>query len=292
MTTSGLATPPRAARPRVPEPEVPRPPRRPEHSRTSFEHVLAWSIALSILAHILVLLLSPLFVRVDVPPGATAAPAAPTTDSFGMEIIVAIESENAPEVPPVEEEPIERVIQTPPRFDAERPPTTPAAGDTPPPATPAPGDQTRRSAQDALRPGYRDPRLYVVPDQYPELRRTEHEVYMEHLEARIDALNDSMNVASARDRTTSDWTVTDRDGNKWGLDGDGLHLGGVTVPRAILPLPGPTGDNARLAEERERQRQRDEIQRQEEDRRRRETQDERIDATRGANDAARRNGGS
>lgn len=283
MTTPGLATPPKAARPRVTRPssrpppppplEVPNPPRR------SFERVLGWSLAISVLAHLLLLLLSPIFIRVDVPPGAAAVSDAEAPDAFGMEMIVAIPSANAPEDPVVEqrEDPVVPRFVPPERAT----PAPPGAGPSP---APTGGDQPERSATDALRPGYRDARLYVAPRDYPDLELTEHERYMRHLEARIEALNDSMAIAANRERRTSDWTVTDRNGNKWGLDGDGLHLGGVSVPRELIPNPRSTGDNATIQAGRERDRQREEIQRQEQDRQRRETQDERIQSTRDAAD--------
>ena len=276
MTTSGLATPVRAARPRVPKPESRPPPRRPPHARAPYERVLGRSIAISILVHLLLLLLSPLVIEIGIPPGA-AVVTEDTPEPFGLEMIVAIPSADAPEIPLAEAPRPEPVVPPRPRVDQPAA-TVPSDVDVPP--SPVPGDQTTRSARDALRPGFRDPRLYVTPKQFPELEKTEHERYMEHLQARIDAVNDSMMIASNRERRTSDWTVTDGAGNRWGLSPDGLHLGGLTIPRELLPLPGATGDNASIQAEREQQRQRDEIRRQEEDRQRRETQDDRIDATR------------
>ncbi len=68
------------------------------------------------------------------------------------------------------------VAETPvpePRIPA-RPQTTPPAAAAPDPSadlpSPVPGDQTTRSARDALRPGYRDPRLYVAPCEFPRSR--------------------------------------------------------------------------------------------------------------------------
>jgi hypothetical protein len=115
-----------------------------------------------------------------------------------------------------------------------------------------------------------------MPSPYEMETRTDHEEYLERFQARIDAVNDSLGLAAARNRTTSDWTVTDDEGRRWGLSPDGLHLGDVTIPRALLPLPGATGDNASREAAREEERQRQEIIRQEAERQRRETQDERI----------------
>jgi hypothetical protein len=110
--------------------------------------------------------------------------------------------------------------------------------------------------------------------------RTDYERYQDHLQARIDAINDSLAVAAARESLTSDWLITDGSGKQWGLSPDGLHLGGVTIPRQLLPLPRATGDNQSLEAGRERDRQRDEIRRQEEERERRQIQEERQEAIR------------
>jgi hypothetical protein len=253
--------------------------------------VLGWSLLGSIALHFLILLLSPAFVTIGVPEGDVAS-LSPEARPFGMQAIVAIPSENAPDDPPpttVDE----RVLPT---FQAPAPdrPAATRPGDTAAPSAPPADPGQRQSSGDALRPGLRDSRLYVNPrNRFPELERTEHERYMEHLQARIDAVNDSMNVAAARERRTADWTVTDGSGNTWGVSSQGLHLGGITVPRELLPLPAPTGDNQSLEAERERQRQRDEIQRQGEASDRRSTQNERRDAVRErANDRRAGSGGS
>lgn len=142
-----------------------------------------------------------------------------------------------------------------------------------------------------LRPGYRDPRLYVEPPLLPDLEKTPQQQYAEHLSARIAAVRDSMAAEDARNRTTSDWVRTDGSGNRWGLSSEGLHLGGITIPRSLIPSPRSTGDNASQQDARDRQRQRDEIQRQEQDRARRTIQEERTRSMREA-DAAQRSGGN
>jgi hypothetical protein len=200
---------------------------------------------------------------------------------FGMEMVVPVPSENAPELEAVAEPREVPTLFTPP--SPRSVPAGQAAGASPAPATEAPS-----STRGAFPRGFRDSRLYVTPSPLPPPdTRTEHERYMDHLQARIDAVNDSMAVAANRERRTADWTVTDASGNRWGLSPDGLHLGGVTVPRAMLPMPAPTGDNRALEGERERQRQRDEIRAQEEARERRRIQEERREATRREQDERR-----
>src|SRR5690606_24422603 len=96
----------------------------------------------------------------------------------------------------------------------------------------------------------------------------------------IDAFNNSLGIAAARNRTPTDWTTTDAIGHRWGLSPERRHLGPSTVPSMLLPKPTPTGDNATRKSAAGRERQRQEIRRQEEERERRATQQERIDATR------------
>jgi hypothetical protein len=294
MTTTGLASPPRAAPPRVhkPAPRPPEAPRKLERSPPAFGKILGWSLGASLLVHLLFLLLSPLFIGFHLPAGGAISASPDSPQAFGLEMVIPIPSENAPENPPVEEREEEPPPVTRPVTPQFRAPVTPSGGgaQTPPSETqPPPGSGA--SVSEALRPGYRDSRLYVEPDRFPELRKTQHERYMEHLQARIDAVNDSMGVAAARERRTSDWVYTDDEGRSWGLSPDGLHLGGITVPRALLPLPGATGDNQSLEAERERLRQREEIQNQEARRERDETTQERLDAMREDQDSRRDNGG-
>jgi hypothetical protein len=286
MLTSGRTRPYRTHAPpgRMPEPP-PRPPRavRPSRPQVSYERVFGIGILASALFHLLLFVLFPDLVRIGVMPGGAAAPEERVLARNEIQLLNPVASESAPEVPVEEAAP-----PTPDRPVPARPPPAaprpgpPAAAPTETPAAAGPG-----SARDALRPGFRDSRLYVAPQEIVPDRRTDHERYMEHLQARVDALNDSIQSGLP----VTDWTVTDRDGKRWGLSPEGLHLGGVTVPRALLPLPAATGDNAQLERAREQQRQRDEIQRQEAERERRETREERIRATRERQEAERRRRG-
>jgi hypothetical protein len=292
MTTSGLASPPRAAPPRVhsPAPTPPAPPRRPERSPPAFGRILGWSLGLSAFLHLLLLLVPEVTIRIDPAPGPLAPSASAAADGFGLEMVVPIPSASAPERPPVEEreeEPLVRPTQLP---QVRVPSAGPPGGQAPPPETPQAARGDGGTVRDALGSGFSDSRLYIEPDEFPELRKTQHEQYMEHLQARIDAVNDSLGLAAARERRTSDWTYTDASGRKWGLSPDGLHLGDLTIDRKFLPLPAATGDNQSLEAERERLRMREEIQNQEAQRERDETSAERRESMREDADARRQNG--
>ncbi|MQA90920.1 MAG: hypothetical protein GEU90_11870 [Gemmatimonas sp.] len=249
--------------------------------------MLGWSLGASVLIHLLLLLISPFVIRFDVPAGSVVPAVSESQQAFGLEMVIPIPSENAPENPPVEQtEEAPPVTRTPPPQTQVPPTPSAGGGQAPPPETPPSG---RGSVSDVLTPGYRDARLYIEPDRFPELRKTQHERYMEHLQARLDAVNDSMGVAAARNRRTSDWVYTDESGKRWGLSPEGLHLGDVTIPRALIPLPAATGDNQSLEEERERLRMREEIQNQEAQRDRDDTSEERIEAIRENQDQSRQN---
>lgn len=145
------------------------------------------------------------------------------------------------------------------------------------------------SVGDRLRPGYRDARLYV--DQKIEAlkevdTRSDIQKYRERLQAAIDASNDSAWAQGSHPNT--DWTKTDRNGRKWGVDEKGVYLGGIRIPKALVPTPRATGTNKELEAERQRQKQHDEIQRQEEAAARKKTQDEAIRETRARKEAERR----
>ena len=101
------------------------------------------------------------------------------------------------------------------------------------------------SAADLLRPRVGDPRLWTVPGAGPPL--TAHDRLRARVQARIDAINDSIRLAAEAERRAKDWTVEGKDGERWGVSPGKIHLGNIT-----LPLPLSTGlspdDNRRAAE--------------------------------------------
>lgn len=275
---------------RDPAPAPPRPPREP----ISFDRVFKWSLLLSVGVHLLILVVSPLFIRIGPPPGGIVGeePAAPAFSA--LQGIVPIASEAAPDArvaTAVEDAPslLERTAAPTERTAAPVQPR-PVSGTAREPgaavdvSADAGAGAPRESAGDALRPGFRDSRLWVNPRELRvEQETSRHERYMDHLQARIDAINDS---TYGRGPNT-DWTTTDEKGRRWGISEDGIHLGGITVPRQLIPIPS-TGSNQKQEEERERNRQREEIRRQEDDRAR----DRATDESRRAAEARRRGGGN
>lgn len=142
---------------------------------------------------------------------------------------------------------------------------------------------------DRLRPGYRDSRLYV-DQKIEELKKTDTrsdiEKYRERLRSLIEASNDSAWAQGSHPNT--DWTVRDRDGRKWGVDEKGVHLGGITIPKALVPNPRATGTNEKIEAERQKEKDRQAIQAQEAARDRKEAQDRAIRETRARKEAERK----
>lgn len=123
------------------------------------------------------------------------------------------------------------------------------------------GGQGGRSGPAGLGPEFGDPRLVVTPTAVPERVLSDEERYQEHFARRIQALNDSIAGDAERARRATDWTFTDRNGRKWGINDRGPVVGGRNVP---LPVPVPVPRSSRETEDAQRRErdQRREIDRQ------------------------------
>jgi hypothetical protein len=149
-------------------------------------------------------------------------------------------------------------------------PGVPSAGGQPGAAVPgaaggAPGAQPGaagrgRSGPAGLGPEFGDPRLVVRPSAVPEAPLEDEERYQRHIRGRLQAINDSISGETDRQRRANDWTITDRNGRKWGINERGPVLGGRNVP---VPIPLP---NARRSREQEDAARREAAQRAEMDR--------------------------
>ncbi|GAC1651816.1 MAG: hypothetical protein NVS4B3_13100 [Gemmatimonadaceae bacterium] len=85
-----------------------------------------------------------------------------------------------------------------------------------------------------VRPAYADPRLWVPPADVVTAPTTVTQRLDSLLAARIGPITDSLAQVAAAARKGSDWTF-ERNGKKYGLDQQGLHIGDFTVPRFLLP---------------------------------------------------------
>jgi hypothetical protein len=133
----------------------------------------------------------------------------------------------------------------------------------------------RRSGPGGLGPELGDPRLVVTPTAIPDYIPTDEERYQAHFEARIRAINDSISGEADAQRRANDWTITDRNGRKWGINERGPVVGGRNVP---IPVPIPVPRSSRETEDAQR-RERD--QRRDIDRQAEQTERERYIRERG-----------
>lgn len=129
-------------------------------------------------------------------------------------------------------------------------------------AQPAGGaGQGRRSGPGGLGPELGDPRLVVTPTAVPERIPTDEERYQEHFAGQIRRLNDSIAGVAERERRIRDWTITDRNGKKWGINDRGPVVNGRNVPLPV-PIPVPRSARDREDEARKEREQRRDIDRQ------------------------------
>lgn len=91
------------------------------------------------------------------------------------------------------------------------------------------------------RPDYVDARVWPTPAHGYGVERRDGADNLDSIMAyAITAARDSLDsLARAQGRTgraPGDWTKTDKNGNRWGWDQQGIRLGKVTIPNALLGL--------------------------------------------------------
>jgi hypothetical protein len=95
-----------------------------------------------------------------------------------------------------------------------------------------------------VEPAAPDPRIALEPGHFWPVPKTPAERVDSAVKSIFQVYADSVAVADAnRGRAPGDWTI-DRNGQKWGWDPQGIHLGKFTLPNAILAaLPLKVGAN-------------------------------------------------
>ena len=137
-----------------------------------------------------------------------------------------------------------RVSSIPVGIPAAAPPLSPAttaigAGGTTAPSGRDPGLGL------GIRPGIPDGRLATNPGNVARAPESEGQkaeralaaIYNEYLDSTRAAMNNPQ-------RKPGDWSWGGKDGDKWGWDENGIHVGGVTIPNIVLAaLPIPLSSN-------------------------------------------------
>lgn len=174
----------------------------------------------SVLVHILLVRLSPLFVRyldADIGIYQTAQPI--MVEPSGMRAI---------EV---------RIVETPP-IEAE--PAPEPVPDVIEPEEEAGAAEPSLSGAERLRPRVGDWRLWVLarPARRTDLTPEERSRMLEaRLYALLEAYDDSIAAELARQVEAMDWSVGE-EGNKWGVSPGKIHLGPITLPLPLYIGPG------------------------------------------------------
>lgn len=92
-----------------------------------------------------------------------------------------------------------------------------------------------------IRPGIPDGRLATNPMSVPRAPETEGQKAERALSAIYGQYLDSARAAMNNpNRKPGDWSWGGKDGDKWGWDESGIHVGGITIPNVVLAaLPVP-----------------------------------------------------
>jgi hypothetical protein len=89
--------------------------------------------------------------------------------------------------------------------------------------------------EERLSPRLGDPRIFARTPVNPLSRPlTAEEAARARWTAAIDAVADSMMTEAERAARALDWTVKEKDGDRWGVSPGKLHLGKVTLPLPML----------------------------------------------------------
>lgn len=155
-----------------------------------------------------------------------------------------------PERPVPAPEPVEPEPPRPPNA-RERPmpsvvvpglPDDPQTITVPQQAEPQPSTSTAtgpRTLRDRLAPrAPADPRLFGPVDGLPP--PVGPDAVRARLADRVRAYNDSLAAVHFAAAKATDWTTTDKDGNRWGVSPGKLHLGKITLPLPLAFVP-PAG---------------------------------------------------
>ena len=204
--------------------------------KRSSRRILAVSLGISGLLHVVLLGLYPSIVR-RLRPERVAYPfPSPSSFAQGVDVIRLVELDptfsGEPPDDPTEIEDVE---------EPEAPPGPPSFGVpgiaelTPPPPTGA----------ERLRPRFSNPRLWVIEDPlFSELSLEQREELI--VAGRLEAWFDSVTAAAAAEAALTDWTFTDANGKRWGISPGQIHLGDITLPMP-LAFGTPVGKRDEVA---------------------------------------------
>ncbi len=207
-----------------------------DNPRASQRRAMALGFGLSIILHLFVIILYSLGPSEWGPTANTLGVESDSRPFTGMRVVQVVEI--SPEEEESSEEEPDAVLEIIPAREV------PVQG---PERADGPSDEGPAEARDAgvgvraaevMRVRSSDHRLWRAA--LPELfELTEAERLQLELAGLLEAWHDSVAIALASESALTDWTMTDGDGNRWGISQGKLHLGSLT-----LPLPVYFGGNS------------------------------------------------
>ncbi|HUF57855.1 MAG TPA: hypothetical protein VMM55_14990 [Thermohalobaculum sp.] len=218
--------------------------------RRGYDRALRIGLAVSVAAHVVLLLVVGRSLRLDAPEPRPAA----TEPVIELQGPLAFELGR---VIPASEEPEEDATRPPP--DETEPDPDEPRPQPPLEGPPAPRDDG--AAEDAdvdgyltnaekLQPREGDERLFpeYADDEIPVyLAENPYAAYEGEIRARLGVMLDSLNLTEEQRRRATEW-LTGGAGEEWGVSEDGIHLGGIVIPidlRSLLQEEGPRGRERR-----------------------------------------------
>jgi hypothetical protein len=201
-----------------------------DNPRASHRRALAFGSGLSGAVHLLVIILYSLGVTEWGPTENTLGVESTARPFAGMRVVQVVEITAAEDEAP-EEDP-EPVLEIEPEPEVQTLGPEVVAG---PADEGLEEERDRRGvvrAAEVLRVRSSDHRLWRAA--LPELfELTEAERLQLELAGLLEAWHDSVAIALASESALTDWTMTDEDGNRWGVSQGKLHLGSLTLPLPV-----------------------------------------------------------
>jgi hypothetical protein len=152
----------------------------------------------------------------------------------------------APRTEKKEEQLVLRAGPLAPITEVQGPPTEEPADEVTGVEGPTTGGRSGGTLADRLRPGYVDPRI-TTTTAFPPAEKTGAEALRERILGQITVYNDSIAEDAAIRRRDSDWTLKGKNGERWGVSEEGLHLGKITIPAKAIAFTPPPGRREEIA---------------------------------------------
>lgn len=102
------------------------------------------------------------------------------------------------------------------------------------------------SLSSRLLPQNMDPRISTTT-AFPPATKTGAEAVRARISDRLAVWNDSIAAEAEAARRADDWTLKGKDGNRWGVSREGIHIGKVTIPASALAFKPPAGRREEIA---------------------------------------------